>query len=477
MILNGVYQVQTQLTKHGGKETLLAQNLTTQELVVIKILKFNSHSKWEDFKLFEREAQTLKNLSHPAIPQYLDYFELKFPDYQEFPGGFLKDIPADNRYAYALVQSYIDAPSLASCLKTGRSFSQEEIEQIAIALLDIVIYLHQRQPAIIHRDIKPSNILLADRSGNNIGKVYLIDFGAVKNIAATEGGTITVVGTYGYMPPEQFGGQVVPASDLYSLGATLIYLATGKHPTELPSKDGRILFADLVNLNSSLVAWLNKMIEPSLDRRFSSATEALQALKHPIKLEKTQSVREIVKQPRKSKISLRKTSQAINISVPPKGLTAEVIGLIGFTLFWNGFLVVWTGLALFTAPFPINILFSLFSIPFWMAGMAIALRVILFLFTTAKLKIDSQEISLTYECGAFKYQKPKPSSRDTITKVKVESSNTPPSLVIWANEEAYRINGTITPKTSMIDNYCDSEISGIELQWLAQEIEDWLGLR
>ena len=349
-----------------------------------------------------------------------------------------------------------------------------EIEQIAIALLDIVIYLHQRQPTIIHRDIKPSNILLTDRSGSNVGKVYLIDFGAVQNTAATEGGTITIVGTYGYMPPEQFGGQTVPASDLYSLGATLIYLATGKHPTELPSKDGRILFADLVNLNPSLIGWLNKAIEPSLDRRFSSASEALQAIKHPINLEKTRPAREIVKQPRKSKIVLDKTSDAIDISVPPKGFTTEVLFLIGFACFWNGFLVIWTGFALLTAPFPINIVFSLFSIPFWIAGFTIIAKIMLFLFTTARLKIDSQEISLTYECAGFKYQQPKPSPRDTITKVKLESSNNPPAMVIWANEEAYRIHGTITPKTSMIDNSLNREISDRELDWLAKEIENWL---
>ena len=456
MILNGVYQIQTHLSKRSGKETLLAQNLNTQELVVIKLLKFGSDSKWEDFKLFEREAQTLKNLAHPAIPQYLDYFELNQPNCQGF----------------GLVQSYIGAPSLASCLKAGRSFSQQEIEQIAIALLDILNYLHQRQPTIIHRDIKPSNILLTERSGNSVGQVYLIDFGAVKNIAATEGGTITVVGTYGYMPPEQFGGKTVPASDLYSLGATLIYLATGKHPTDLPSKDGRILFADLVNLDSGLVAWLNKMIEPSQDKRFSSATQALQALKHPIKLSKEPAI-EVVKQPRKSKILLQKTPQAIDILVPPKGFCGEAIALISFACFWNGFIAVWTGFALFVPPFPINIFFALFSIPFWGAGLTMILGIILLIFVKTRLRIDSQEISLTYEWGKFKYQRPKSNPRNTITKVKVEGSNSS-SVIVWANEEAYRINGTVVPKNSLMDNYINKEISELELNWLAKEIENWL---
>ena len=58
---------------------------------------------------------------------------------------------------------------------------------------------------MIHRDLKPSNILLGERSGNSVGQVYLVDFGSVQTVLATEGGTRTVVGTYGYMPQEQFG--------------------------------------------------------------------------------------------------------------------------------------------------------------------------------------------------------------------------------------------------------------------------------
>ncbi|MBE9046680.1 serine/threonine protein kinase [Pleurocapsales cyanobacterium LEGE 10410] len=266
-ILNKTYQIQSQLGRHGGRETLLAQNINTQELVVIKLLKFGFGTAWAEFELFEREARTLKNIDHSGIPNYLDYFELDLPECQGF----------------ALIQEYIAAPSLEASLKAGRAFSELEIKQIAEAMLDILLYLHQKQPPIIHRDIKPSNILLADRSGNHVGQVYLIDFGAVKNVAATEGGTITVVGTYGYMPPEQFGGKTCPASDLYSLGATLIYLATGLHPTDLPSKEGRIVFEEAVNLSSSLVRWLRKMTEPSKDRRFDSALAALQALKQPFR--------------------------------------------------------------------------------------------------------------------------------------------------------------------------------------------------
>ena len=145
-ILNQIYQIETQLSKRGSRSTYLARNTDTNEPVVIKILKFGFDAQWQDFKLFEREAQTLKNINHPAIPNYLDYFELDLPDCKGF----------------ALVQEYIAAPSLEAAVKAGRKFSELEIKEIAIALLNILIYLHQQHPAIIHRDIKPSNVLLSE---------------------------------------------------------------------------------------------------------------------------------------------------------------------------------------------------------------------------------------------------------------------------------------------------------------------------
>jgi serine/threonine protein kinase len=82
------------------------------------------------------------------------------------------------------------------------------------------------------------------------------------------------VGTYGYMPPEQFGDRCVTASDLYSLGATLINLVTRIEPADLPQQEGRIQFENLTNLSIQLKAWLKRMIQPSLDKRFSSAQVA-----------------------------------------------------------------------------------------------------------------------------------------------------------------------------------------------------------
>lgn len=255
-ILNHRYQLTDQLSNKLGRKTFVADDLKSQHQAIVKILQFNAEFQWEDLKLFEREVVTLQNLNHPSIPKYLDSFEL-----------------ADG---FALVQTYIDAPSLETVLREGRKFSEAEVIELATRLLDILAYLHEQKPPVIHRDIKPSNILLANRSGNSVGDVYLVDFGSVQTVASKEGGTITIVGSYGYIPLEQFGGQTRVASDLYSLGMTLIYLLTGNHPAELEQINGQVKFT--AEISSKFERWLTKITQPHLDKRFDSAKLARTAL-------------------------------------------------------------------------------------------------------------------------------------------------------------------------------------------------------
>ena len=259
-ILVNRYQIRQQLSRKAGRRTFLAWDLQSQDLVIIKVLRFDPDFQWDDLKLFEREASTLKNLDHPAIPKYLDYFDVDEADLRGF----------------ALVQTYIDARSLESIVKAGQKFSEAEIIELADRVLSILTYLHQQNPPVIHRDLKPSNILLSNRSGHSIGDVYLVDFGSVQTIASKDGGTITIVGSYGYMPLEQFGGQVTTASDLYSLGMTIIYLLTGTHPAELAQVNGRVKFK--AEISKRFDRWLAQMTEPYIDKRFKSAQLAQSAL-------------------------------------------------------------------------------------------------------------------------------------------------------------------------------------------------------
>ncbi|MCC5630437.1 serine/threonine protein kinase [Nostoc sphaeroides] len=455
-ILGDRYEVQQLLGKKAGRRTLLARDLQTQELVVIKLLSFGDDFEWDSLKLFEREAETLKSLSHPLIPQYLNYFEVNLPTIKGF----------------ALVQTYIRAKTLEQYLQTGRTFTETEVKQIAKALLEILIYLHELHPPVIHRDIKPSNILLGERSGNSVGQVYLVDFGSVQTVLATETGTRTVVGTYGYMPPEQFGGRTVAASDLYSLGATLIYLMTGNHPADLPQKDFRIQFEQAANVSPSFSKWLKWMIEPSLEGRFSSAAGAIAALDKP----QATLPALVVRKPDGSKIQLTKNWDSLEIIIPPAGLHESIVFTGLFAIVWNSFVLIWTINALSIMPFPGNIPFALFSLPFWGAGFMMMYKFIFNLFGSIYLRLNPEQITLTWELFSWKFERPRPSPRQSVNKLvyipkhfikgsKDTRVAVPAQLYICSGLKKYQIGGN--------DGGIKSEV---ELEWLAHELSEWLGL-
>lgn len=260
-ILQDRYQIQRQLGNNGIRQTWLAKDLqaTDEEnlLVVVKLLAFGGAVQWDDLKLFEREAQILKQINHPCIPKYIDYFCID-----------------DRNLWFGLVQEYIPGVSLKDKLVSKERFTEKTVRKIAVKVLKILTYLHELNPAVLHRDIKPSNLIWGEDN-----QIYVVDFGAVQDKAVKEGTTFTVVGTYGYAPMEQFGGRAVPASDLYALGATLIHLLTGHSPADLPQKDLRIQFANHVSVSLSFEDWLHKLTEPAPEQRFTDARQALNALK------------------------------------------------------------------------------------------------------------------------------------------------------------------------------------------------------
>jgi len=446
-ILAERYEVQQQLGKQIGRETLLARDLQTQELVVIKQLFLGGDFEWQDLKLFEREAETLKKLSHPAIPRYLDYLEINEPESKGF----------------ALVQTYVKGKTLEEHLRSGRSFSESEVKELAKSLLEILIYLqHEKEPPVIHRDIKPSNILLHSRSGHTVGQVYLVDFGSVQNQAAKLGGTITVVGTYGYMAPEQFGGRAVPASDLYGLGATLIYLVTGLHPTELSQQDLKIQFADRVShLNPSLIDWLEWMTEPSLSKRLSSAGEAWLSLKNP----RTSDKMPVALQRQGSAIKLTKNSELVEIIIPPSGVGFGLTALLSVVIALNIPLLV----NFYSEPE--NSVFLIIGILFAAVGVVKFLDM---LFAERRLRIDRQQISYVNNLLGLQWDCTPPTPRGDIRQLEIEQiESTIPftrqklrrvSLIVQAGEQKYRLGEK-------------QKLNEAEIEWLATELSQWLGLK
>ncbi|HEY9649717.1 MAG TPA: type IV pilin-like G/H family protein [Coleofasciculaceae cyanobacterium] len=262
-LLQERYQLQEKLGQNAGRQTWLATDIQAASPVVVKLLAFNPQLEWDDLKLFEREVQVLRTINHYRIPKYYNSFTLD-------------DLEGSGFLWFGLVQEYIPGDSLQQLLNQGKCFTEKQVLDIATQILQILIDLHELSPPIIHRDIKPSNLILGKDN-----QIYLVDFGAVQDKAKIEGATFTVVGTSGYVPPEQLWGKAVAASDLYALGATLIYLLTGIPPSELFQGQMRIQFKDLVNISSDFVNWLEQLIQPAPEQRFSTARQALSALQTP----------------------------------------------------------------------------------------------------------------------------------------------------------------------------------------------------
>ena len=220
------YRIVTPLEKGGMGITYEAEDLTNYQRVALKVVSLLEAKDWKILELFEREAKVISHLHHPQIPKYFNYFYI--------------DTEQDRRFY--LIRELVSGNSLATWVEKGWHPTETQVKQVAIQVLEILSYLHQLNPPIIHRDIKPENIILQPD-----GKIFLVDFGAVQDIyRQTVSFSGTFVGTIGYMPPEQLRGKAYSASDLYSLGATLLYLLTHRLPDELPQKRMKIDFRSCV---------------------------------------------------------------------------------------------------------------------------------------------------------------------------------------------------------------------------------------
>ncbi len=218
-------------------------------------------------ELFNREAVRLDELGkHPQIPELLAHFQ-------------------QERYQY-LVQEFIEGQNLQQELAGAGAFSENQIRSLLNDLLPVLEFVHSRN--VIHRDIKPPNIIRRRVSQTPIiytyptltGELVLVDFGAAKLVEGLRE-TGTVIGSPEFVAPEQIRGQAVYASDLYSFGVTCIYLLTQISPFDLfDINQDTWVWRDFlkVEIDPKLGRILDKMIEPSLSRRYKSVAEVLQDL-------------------------------------------------------------------------------------------------------------------------------------------------------------------------------------------------------
>ncbi|MBE9208984.1 serine/threonine protein kinase [Nostoc sp. LEGE 06077] len=247
------YQVIRELGRnHEARRIVyLAYDCKSQQIVVIKeFICANETADWSGVKAYEHEIAILQKLQHPRIPRYIDSFAT-----------------AENFY---LVQEYKNAIPLG----TKHKFSPTEVKQIAISLLEILVYLQQQVDPIIHRDIKPENVLVDEQLN-----AYLVDFGLARQQNAKIALTTLSAGTPGFIPPEeQLGQTLTQASDLYSVGATLICLLTNTQTVNIG--DSGLQFPKLENhLHPSFRSWLWTIVQPNWKDRYLNAVVALTALR------------------------------------------------------------------------------------------------------------------------------------------------------------------------------------------------------
>ena len=301
-IIDNRYRILHFLGQGGIGTTYAAEHLESGEKVAIKAVSLRQVDDIKVLELFEREARILSQLDHSAIPRYVDSFQAG----------------KRRRRVFYLVQQLAEGLSLAKLVEMRWHPDEAKVRQIAERVLGILVYLQQLTPPVIHRDIKPENIIYrAD------GQLFLVDFGAVQDVYHhTSTGGSTVAGTYGYMAPEQFRGKAVLGTDLYGLGATLVFLLTRKPPTELPQHKLKIDFRSHVRIEKRFCNWIDHLIEPVADDRFLCAEEALVVLKgkqeftHPSALLNN-------RRPVNSPIVIIDDGGQLAIDIPPVGLRTD----------------------------------------------------------------------------------------------------------------------------------------------------------
>ncbi|WP_017654931.1 serine/threonine-protein kinase [Fortiea contorta] len=219
-------------------------------------------------QLFEREADVLAQLGneHEQIPDLFAFFPVTVQSLQ----------PGQEDQFFYLVQEYIDGQNLEEELVQKGSFSETEILEVLQEILQVLKFVHHK--GIIHRDIKPSNIMR-----RRDGKIFLLDFGAVKQVTtapASATGASTGIFSMGFAPPEQMAGrQVFPSTDLYALAVTAITLLTGKEAGDLfDAYSNQWQWRSQVNISPYLAEILDKMLLPAANQRFQSAQEVLDVL-------------------------------------------------------------------------------------------------------------------------------------------------------------------------------------------------------
>ncbi|KAJ7527117.1 hypothetical protein O6H91_16G038000 [Diphasiastrum complanatum] len=449
-LVAGKYKI-IRVLGQGGLGTTYEAEVESGDTFALKAMSLRNMKGWKDLDLFEREARVLKSLKHPGIPEYFDYFE----------------VDSDMDRAFYICQKVARGKSLAELVQSGRRVTEAEVICIALEILDVLLYLGSLRPPVIHRDIKPENIILDEATG----KVKVVDFGAVQDAASVTLIGSTIVGTYGYMAPEQFQNRATLQTDLYGLGGTILYLLSGRSPSSFTQRRLKVDFRDSVRMSSGLADIIEGMLEPAPEDRYQSAEEVIAALQDPNNnrpnlnhgipdMDKKTAKR--VARPFGTKVVISRTPNCMKVIVPPVGITGETAGTGSFAVAWNAFLLFWTGSAIRGgAP----VIFTLFSLPFWFVGFGLARNVLSSLSVSIIMEFRQSEFSLEWCVGnIWKHQIT--GETKNITSVHVEANG----------EQSRRVITCCMIQDGVKKYSFGFGLETIEKYWLVQEINDYLGL-
>ncbi len=212
-IIDKKYEIIRVLGQGGVSTVYLGRHITLGTERAIKEVCRNDCEKYEELRQqCIREADILKSLNHPGLPEIIDIIIEK---------DFL-----------LIIMEYIPGCTLKALMEIHGAMEEEMVVDWGRQLCNVLSYLHTRTPPVIYRDLKPANVMRRPD-----GKIILIDFGTAREYRNTVAWEDTVcLGTRGYAAPEQYAadGQTDERTDIYCLGVTLYHLLTGKNPEQPP---------------------------------------------------------------------------------------------------------------------------------------------------------------------------------------------------------------------------------------------------
>lgn len=257
-LLRGRYRREAVLGHGDAATTTLAVDTSTDRLCIVKSLRLPEAASEELVKHLDREARAYGELSHPRIPRLIDAFPLE----------------EDGQNAFHLVMEHVPGRDLAQVVREEGRYDEARAVSLLRALLELLDRFHGHSPPLTHRAVKPRNVVIGKDA-----QPYLIDFGswsgAMRRLVGSDG-NLEPADTRGYTAPEQRSGRPVTASDVYALGATIVFALTGEDPA---ARAGAAV--SRLSVSRRLRRVLGRMLAESLEERYAGAREVLQALDEP----------------------------------------------------------------------------------------------------------------------------------------------------------------------------------------------------